>query len=75
MTAMLSPAVPGDWYLDSRNIARLIRYLDEEEGISIPICVDILEKPWNWSAEYEEMLAHDRERDAKHGRFDYARGA
>ncbi len=75
MSPMLTASVPGDWYLDSRNIARLIRYLHDQEGISVTICADICDKPWNWSAEYEEMLRNDRELDARQGRFAYARGA
>lgn len=58
----------AEWYLDSRNIARLVRYLEEHgDGFSarrsemLTEITDILEKPWHWTAEYEEMLAHERE--------------
>lgn len=55
------PTPTDDWYIDSANIARLIRYLDQHEGIDVTICADICEKPWHWNAEYQEMLQHERD--------------
>jgi hypothetical protein len=45
------------WYAAHGEIARLLRWLnDTDAGIASSTCVEIVEKPWNWTEEYVLML-------------------
>lgn len=45
------------WWNDTANVAELLEWLDEREGIDLTIACDILRKPYNWNAEWQEMRA------------------
>jgi hypothetical protein len=45
----------GYWWYDHTEISRLLRWLDDNGGIDVRDCIGIVEKPWHWDAEYEEM--------------------
>lgn len=68
--------IDGDdaWWLNSANIARLLRYIEAVDCIDVQTCIDVCEKPWHWSVEFDEMQEWERERDARQGRFEYRRG-
>jgi hypothetical protein len=55
VTAMAEPP----WYADHTRLCALLRYL-REQGEE-PDAVELLEKPWHWTPEYERMC---REQDA-----------
>lgn len=46
------------WWQDCGEIARLLRWLDkhDEHGpLEVIHCIDIVQKPHHWDAEYQEM--------------------
>jgi len=45
----------GEWWLDSGEIARLLRWLEKEDGLDVADCIAIVEKPWHWDTEYSDM--------------------
>jgi hypothetical protein len=49
-----------DWWTDPSEIAGLLRYLRDGDGIDVPECIDIVEKPWHWTKEYNEMCDAQR---------------
>ena len=56
----------GDWWLDCTNIAALLRYLHEEDGLEdIAEAADVVAKPYNWSTEYGQMLVARKEADRR----------
>jgi hypothetical protein len=52
----MSRAMP-EWCADCGEIARLLRWLNEKEDIDVVGAIHIVEKPWHWDAEYQEMCA------------------
>jgi hypothetical protein len=58
-------SLTNHWWHNPANIAALLTYLnDQEGGLELCIAIQIVEKPWNWDAEYDEMLDAKRNRDA-----------
>lgn len=54
------------WWQDCGEIARLVRYLhaDDQYGpLDVDNCLEIVEKPWNWNAEYQEMRLEQTDPD------------
>ncbi len=50
------------WYTDHAEIARLLRYLidDDETSFTATRCAELVAKPWNWTREYVAMrMAQD----------------
>lgn len=42
------------WINDHQELARLARWMDAE-GYAFPRILSMLEKPWNWFDEYQQM--------------------
>lgn len=52
----------GDhWWHNCQNIASFLEWLnDKEGGLEVNVLIQIVDKPWNWDREYDEMLASRR---------------
>lgn len=46
---------PRYWWQEPGNIARLLRYLESHEGLDVRDAIAIVEKPWHWDPEFQEM--------------------
>jgi hypothetical protein len=46
----------SEWWRDCGEIARLLRWLWEEDNIDQADMIAVVAKPWNWDAEYQDML-------------------
>lgn len=58
-------SLTNHWWHTPANIAALLTYLnDQEGGLELCIAIQIVEKPWNWDAEYDEMLDWKRKQNA-----------
>jgi hypothetical protein len=51
-----------DWYSRCSNVAELMRWLADRGELTVDTAIDIVEKPWHWTPERDEMIA-ERERD------------
>ena len=60
MTARPMP----EWCADCGEIARLLRWLQGGDGLDVRDAIAIVEKPWNWDREYQEMCAEQRPKSA-----------
>lgn len=57
------------WWHTPANIASLLSWLnDQPGGIDVKTCIEIVEKPWHWGDEYDDMLRQLRERDEANGK-------
>jgi hypothetical protein len=45
------------WWDDSGNIAALLRWLRDGDGIALDEAIYVVEKPWNWEEEWQAMQA------------------
>lgn len=52
----------GEWWADCGEIARLLRWLWEEEDIEMAEAIEVVAKPWHWDDEYQEMCREQGER-------------
>jgi hypothetical protein len=43
------------WWEDCGEIARLLRYLESEDGLDVTDAIEIVSTPWSWDFEYQEM--------------------
>ena len=50
---MIAEARNQDWYEDRRNLCALARWLDEEYDYEKKDLIRFLEKPQNWTPEWE----------------------
>ena len=48
---------PPVWYADHCNIALLLRYMRNEGELDIQIAIEIVERPWRWTEEYQRAEA------------------
>jgi hypothetical protein len=45
------------WYEDHENVCAFLRWMVEDARADAALILEILEKPWKWSPEYDEYLA------------------
>jgi len=63
---------PAPWYVDSGEIARLMRHLRDNGDLrELDDAIRLVEKPWHWTEEYESMCSEqDGGRIARDGAAD-----
>lgn len=52
---------PETWWADHQNISFLLEYLNGPENttdffLTLPMALEIVEKPWKWTAEYRRAM-------------------
>jgi hypothetical protein len=53
---------PPPWWTDHGKIFTLLRWLEDRAEIAtIDDAIRVVEKPWNWDAEYQQMQREDTE--------------
>jgi hypothetical protein len=49
------------WWEDHNEIARLIEYLHETDGLEMDEAIYLVQKPWKWTEEYDTMCREQRD--------------
>lgn len=55
-----------NWYDSRANLADLLRHLADNGRLTVDDAIDVAEKPWKFTVDYDEMVA-ERERDELSG--------
>lgn len=61
------------WCQDCREIARLLRFVNEQERLDVKDAIAIVEKPWHWDLEYQAMCEEQADRDRRQTRLELAK--
>jgi hypothetical protein len=62
---MMNARAMPEWCSDPGEIARLLRWLKDGDGLDLDEAIYIVSKPWKWDQEYQEMCMQQRRTDPR----------